>query len=93
MYRSRPSRSTDFVSPETAKGPGIVRGLLLDALVSNEEDAGIIRRYCFDAVQPPTHPSERRYEPEPLRLEKRPELVQVMPPEAPAAETEPFGLT
>ena len=53
----------------------------------------VIRRYCFDAVQLPTHPSERRYEPEPLRPEKRPELVQETPPAAPAAAAEPFGLT
>ncbi len=52
-----------------------------------------MRNYCFDAVQLPTHPSDRRNEPEALRAEKRPELFQVMPPPAPDEVAEPFGLT
>lgn len=49
--------------------------------------------YCFNPVQLPTHPSERRNVPEPLRPDRRPDMVHVMPPTAPTPEVEPFGLT
>jgi hypothetical protein len=49
--------------------------------------------YCFDAVQRPVQPSDRTNEPEPLRPEKRPELVQLKPWTDPPLLVEPFGLT
>lgn len=51
------------------------------------------RRYCFAPVQLPTHPSDRRNVPEPLRPEKRPDMVQLRPPAAPVPDTLPFALT
>jgi hypothetical protein len=51
------------------------------------------RRYCLEAVQLPVHPSERRNEPEPARLEKRPELFRVKPLLSVATDVEePLGL-
>ena len=52
-----------------------------------------IRNYCFDPVQLPAHPSDRRNVPEPLRPDKRPDMVQVRLPAAPIPDVEPFGLT
>ncbi|WP_338831953.1 hypothetical protein [Bradyrhizobium sp. 27S5] len=49
--------------------------------------------YRFDAVQWPLHPSDRTNEPEPLRPEKRPELVQLKPPADPLPVVDPLGLT
>ncbi|WP_424702298.1 hypothetical protein, partial [Escherichia coli] len=49
--------------------------------------------YRFDAVQWPLHPSERTNDPEPLRPENRPELVQVRPPADPPPVVAPLGLT
>ncbi|WP_456670291.1 hypothetical protein [Bradyrhizobium sp. USDA 3240] len=49
--------------------------------------------YRFDAVQRPLHPSDRTNEPEPLRPEKRPELVQLKPPADPLPVVDPLGLT
>jgi hypothetical protein len=46
--------------------------------------------HCFDAVQVPVHPSDRRNEPEPLRLEKRPELFQVRPSLVATDDADPF---
>jgi hypothetical protein len=47
----------------------------------------------LDAVQRPLHPSDRTKEPEPLRPEKRPELVQLKPEADPPLLVEPLGLT
>ena len=49
--------------------------------------------YCLDAVQRPEQPSDRTNEPEPLRPEKRPELVQLKPWTDPPLRVAPFGLT
>src|SRR5258708_32876896 len=51
------------------------------------------RRYCFDAVQRPTHPSDRLNVPAPLRPETWPELMTVMPSELPTELVAPLGLT
>ncbi|WP_170991744.1 hypothetical protein [Bradyrhizobium elkanii] len=47
----------------------------------------------MDAVQWPLQPSDRTNEPEPLRPEKRPELVQLKPPADPLPVVDPLGLT
>jgi hypothetical protein len=62
-----------------------------DRLAHRQEPS--IRNYCFDPVQLPTHPSDRRNVPEPLRPEKRPDMLQVRLPAAPIPDAEPFGLT
>ncbi len=49
--------------------------------------------YCFDAVHVPVQPSDRRNVPEPLRPEKRPELLQLRPETDPPDVVEPLGLT
>ena len=49
--------------------------------------------YCLEAVQRPVQPSDRTNEPEPVRPEKRPELVQLKPWTDPPVRVEPFGLT
>src|SRR5258708_8651939 len=51
------------------------------------------RGYCFDAVQRPTHPSDRLNVPAPLRPETWPELMTVMPSELPTELVAPLGLT
>ncbi|MEH2533730.1 hypothetical protein V1277_006974 [Bradyrhizobium sp. AZCC 1588] len=51
------------------------------------------KRYCLEAVQRPVHPSDRTNEPEPLRPEKRPVLVQLKPWTDPPLRVEPLGLT
>jgi len=43
----------------------------------------VVGNYCFDPVQLPVHPSDRRKVPDPLRPESRPDMVQVRPPAAP----------
>lgn len=52
-----------------------------------------MERYCFDAVHVPEQPSDRLNVPEPLRPEKRPELLQLKPETDPPDVVEPFGLT
>jgi hypothetical protein len=59
----------------------------------NRRREPIIRNYCFAPVQLPAHPSDRRNVPEPLRPEKRPDMVQVRLPADPIPDVEPFGLT
>jgi len=49
--------------------------------------------YCLEAVQRPVHPSDRTNEPEPLRAEKRPVLVQLKPCTDPPVLVAPLGLT
>jgi hypothetical protein len=49
--------------------------------------------YCLEAVQRPVHPSDRVNEPEPVRPEKRPELVQLKPCTDPPVLVAPLGLT
>jgi hypothetical protein len=49
--------------------------------------------YCFDAVHVPLQPSDRLKEPPPLPLERRPELVMVMPLKLPKVRTPPLALT
>jgi len=49
--------------------------------------------YCLEAVQRPVQPSDRTNEPEPLRPEKRPELVQLRPWTDPPVLVAPLGLT
>lgn len=39
----------------------------------------VLSGYCLEAVQRPVQPSDRTKEPEPLRPEKRPVLVQLRP--------------
>jgi len=51
------------------------------------------RNYCFDPLQLPAQPSDRRNVPDPLRPEKRPDMVQLRLPADPTPETPPFGLT
>ena len=51
------------------------------------------RTYCFDPLQLPAQPSDRRNVPDPLRPEKRPDIVQLRLPADPIPETPPFGLT
>ena len=51
------------------------------------------RTYCFDPLQLPAQPSDRRNVPDPLRPEKRPDMVQLTLPADPTPETLPFGLT
>jgi hypothetical protein len=51
------------------------------------------RNYCFVPVQLPAQPSDRRNVPDPLRPEKRPDMVQLRLPADPTPETPPFGLT
>ena len=52
-----------------------------------------MRCYCFDAVHVPEQPSERLNVPEPLRPEKRPELLQLKPETDPPDVVEPLELT
>ena len=61
------------------------------AVVTHRQEP--IGNYCFDPVQLPAHPSDRRNVPEPLRPDKRPDMVQVRLPAAPIPDVEPFGLT
>jgi hypothetical protein len=49
--------------------------------------------YCLEAVQRPEHPSDRTNEPEPLRPEKRPVLVQLKPWTDPPLRVAPLALT
>jgi hypothetical protein len=49
--------------------------------------------YCLEAVQRPVHPSDRTNEPEPVRPEKRPVLVQLKPWTDPPVRVAPLGLT
>jgi hypothetical protein len=49
--------------------------------------------YCLEAVQRPVHPSDRVNEPEPLRPEKRPVLVQLKPWTDPPLRVAPLALT
>lgn len=49
--------------------------------------------YCLEALQRPMQPSPRRYVPEPLCPEKRPELLTTTPLSLPTAVAAPFGLT
>ena len=51
------------------------------------------RNYCFAPVQLPAQPSDRRNVPDPLRPEKRPDMVQLRLPADPTPDTPPFGLT
>jgi hypothetical protein len=51
------------------------------------------RTYCFAPVQLPAQPSDRRNVPDPLRPEKRPDIVQLRLPADPIPDTPPFGLT
>ena len=51
------------------------------------------RFYCLDAVQRPEQPSDRTNEPEPVRPEKRPVLVQLKPWTDPPVRVAPLGLT
>lgn len=62
----------------------------------NQRKTGALRRpvgYCLEAVQRPVHPSDRTKEPEPLRDEKRPVLVQLKPWTDPPVLVAPLGLT
>jgi hypothetical protein len=52
-----------------------------------------LKRYCLEAVQRPVHPSDRTNEPEPVRPENRPVLVQLKPWTDPPLRVAPFGLT
>ena len=49
--------------------------------------------YCFDPLQRPAQPSDRRNVPDPLRPEKRPDMVQLRLPADPTPDTPPVGLT
>jgi hypothetical protein len=49
--------------------------------------------YSLEAVQRPVQPSDRTNEPEPLRADIRPELVQLTPPADPCPVEAPFELT
>jgi len=49
--------------------------------------------YCLEALQRPVHPSVLTNEPEPLRPENRPVLVQLKPDAEPPVLVAPFGLT
>ncbi|WOH63323.1 hypothetical protein [Bradyrhizobium sp. BWA-3-5] len=49
--------------------------------------------YCLEAVQRPVQPSDRTNEPEPVRPENRPVLVQLKPWTEPPLRVAPFGLT
>jgi hypothetical protein len=49
--------------------------------------------YCLEALQRPVHQSVLTNEPEPLRPEKRPVLVQLKPDAEPPVLVAPFGLT
>ena len=49
--------------------------------------------YCLEAVQRPVQPSDRTKEPEPVRPEKRPVLVQLKPWTDPPVRVAPLGLT
>ena len=56
-------------------------------------DKGLQSRYCFDAVHVPVQPSVCRNVPPPLRPERRPVVMTVMPPPVEVPYTVPFGLT
>src|SRR5262249_2103687 len=49
--------------------------------------------YCLEALQRPVHPSVLPNEPEPLRPENRPVLVQLRPDAEPPVLVAPLGLT
>ena len=50
-------------------------------------------RYCFDAVHLPVQPSDCLNVPPPLRPDRRPVVMTVMPLTGGSADTRPFGLT
>jgi hypothetical protein len=53
----------------------------------------LLSGYCLEAVQRPAQPSDRTKEPEPVRPEKRPVLVQLRPWTEPPVRVAPLGLT
>jgi hypothetical protein len=79
--------------PAAAFGTVHVGGaeVLTDATFDPTADGN--RNYCFDPLQLPAQPSDRRNVPDPLRPEKRPDMVQLRLPADPIPETPPFGLT
>jgi hypothetical protein len=93
-YHGRKHAPQSYYSVAQHGGPKALRRTArdnADRLTHRQEP--IIRSYCFDPVQLPAHPSDRRNVPEPLRPDKRPDMVQVKPPAAPIPDVEPFGLT
>jgi hypothetical protein len=59
----------------------------------NRRPKPIMRNSCFVPVQLPAHPSDRRNVPEPLRPERRADMVQVRLPADPIPDVAPFELT